>query len=257
MVNEATINKLVEMRLTPLADAYRTQLNDHASVNLTFEERFGMLVDAEYNSRKTNALKRLIHNASFDQPDACIADINYTSGRKLDREVITSLAGCRYIADTRNIIIAGATGSGKTYLACAFGMEACKQFYKTQYVRLPDLLIEIDSARQDPVSYKNVLKKYTKPTLLIIDEWLLMKLPQEKQEDIFEILNRRYHKKSTIFCSQYKLEGWYQQLGGADAPLTDSILDRISHDSYVINIVPVDPSNDVSMREFYGLHETQ
>ena len=79
----------------------------------------------------------------------------------------------------------------------------------------------------------------------------------EAATGIFEILNRRYHKKSTIFCSQYKLEGWYQQLGGADAPLTDSILDRISHDSYVINIVPVDPSNDVSMREFYGLHETQ
>jgi len=256
MLSEVTINKLVEMHLTPLAHAYRMQLSDPNSVNLGFEERFGMLVDIEYNSRKTNKLKRLIHDAALDQPEANIADINYEAGRKLNKELINRLATCNYITDTRNIIIAGATGSGKTYLACAFGMEACKQFYKTQYVRLPDLLIEIESVRQNPNAYKKVIKKYAKPALLIIDEWLLMKLPQEQQAGIFEILSSRYRKRSTIFCSQYKLEGWYLQLG-ADAPLTDSILDRVSHNSYVINIEPLDPSKDVSMREFYGLHEAQ
>lgn len=118
--------------------------------------------------------------------------------------------------------------------------------------RLPDLLIELSDARRND-SYDKVLKKYTKPALLIIDEWLLLPLNREQQPDIFEILTRRYHKRSTIFCSQYREEGWYQQLGGNDAPLTDGILDRIVHDAYRIEIEPIDPSKDISMREIYGL----
>ena len=252
MSNESTINKLVEMHMTPMANAFRVQLSDPNIGRLSFEERFTLIVDAEYNSRKTNRLKRLIHNAGFDQPEAYIGDMNYTSGRKLDRDLIGRLAGCEYIADTRNIFITGATGCGKTYLACALGMEACKQYYQTLYVRLPDLLIELSDARRND-SYDKKIKKYTKPALLIIDEWLLLPLNREQQPDIFEILTRRYHKRSTIFCSQYREEGWYQQLGGNDAPLTDGILDRIVHDAYRIEIEPIDPSKDISMREIYGL----
>lgn len=254
MSNESTINKLVEMRMTPMADAFRAQLRDPSIREISFEDRFALMVDAEYNSRKTNRLKRLIMDASFDQPEAYIGDINYVSGRKLDRDLIGRLAGCGYITDNRNIFITGATGCGKTYLACALGMEACKQYYKTLYVRLPDLLIELAEARRND-TYEKAIKKYSKPALLIIDEWLLLPLTQEQQPDIFEILSKRYHRKSTIFCSQYKEEGWYQQLGGSDAPLTDGILDRIVHDAYRIDIEPVDPTKDISMREVYGLHK--
>ena len=116
---------------------------------IPFEDRFGMLVDIEYSNRKSNSLKRLIRNAGFDQPEAYIGDINYTSGRKLNRSLIERLATCEYITEHRNLFITGATGSGKTYLACAFGMEACKQRYKTKYVRLPDLLLELELARND------------------------------------------------------------------------------------------------------------
>ncbi len=169
MTTQSTIDKLIEMRLTSMSDAFRTQMEDPRMKGIPFEDRFGMLVDIEYSNRKSNSLKRLIRNAGFDQPEAYIGDINYTSRRKLNRSLIERLATCEYITEHRNLFITGATGSGKTYLACAFGMEACKQRYKTKYVRLPDLLLELELARNDG-TYKKVQAKYANPILLIIDE---------------------------------------------------------------------------------------
>lgn len=255
MTNQVTIDKLIEMRFTSMADAFRIQEDDPSVKNLSFDERFGLLVDVEYTSRKSNRLKRLIKVAGFDQPDAHIAAIDYHSGRKLNKDLIQRLAKCDYISEYRNIFITGATGSGKTYMACAFGLEACKHFYKTKYVRLPDLLIDLEMARSDGTFLK-VLSKYTNPTLLIIDEWLLLKANETDQKNIFELLQRRRKKSSTIFCSQFAQQGWYEQLGGDSSPLADAILDRIVHDAYVINIVSSDPSKDISMREIYGLDKS-
>jgi len=252
MINQSTIDKLIEMRLTAMADALRIQLNDTKMKELSFEERFGIIIDIEYCSRKNNRLKRLIRNSEFDQPDASIMAIDYTSGRKLNKDLIKRLAFCEYITEHRNLFITGATGSGKTYMACAFGMEACKQYYNTKYIRLPDLLIDLEMARNEG-AYKRIMTKYANPILLIIDEWLLLKPNETEQKDIFELLHRRRKKSSTIFCSQYREDGWYEQLGGSDSPLADAILDRIVHDSYKINIENVDSSKDISMREIYGL----
>ena len=252
MTNQSTIDKLIEMRLTSMADAFRSQLDDPKLRDVPFDDRFGMLVDIEFSSRKNNRLKRLIRNAAFDQTDASIMDINYTSGRKLNRELIKRLATCEYIAEHRNLFITGATGCGKTYMACAFGMEACKQYFNTRYVRLPDLLIDLEMARSDG-SYKKMMAKYANPVLLILDEWLLLRPTETEQRDIFELLHRRRKKSSTIFCSQYEYSDWYEQLGGDDSPLADAIIDRIAHDSYIINITSIDPQNDKSMREVYGL----
>lgn len=190
MTNQSTIDKLIEMRLTAMADAFRSQLDDQKFKEIPFEDQFGMLVDIEYSSRKNNRLKRLIRNAGFDQPEANIMDINYTSGRKLNKELIRRLATCEYISEHRNLFITGATGCGKTYMACAFGMEACKQYYNTKYVRLPDLLIDLEMARTDG-NYKKVMAKYANPVVLILDEWLLLKPTESEQRDIFELLHRR------------------------------------------------------------------
>lgn len=252
MTIQSTIDKLIEMRLTAMSTAFIHQKGDPRFKDIPFEDRFGMLVDIEYNNRKSNSLTRLIRNAGFDQPDAAIADINYVAGRKLNRALIERLASCEYITEHRNLFITGATGSGKTYLACAFGMEACKQRYKTRYIRLPDLLLELEMARNEGI-YKKVQAKYANPVLLIIDEWLLLKPTETEQHDILELLHRRRKKSSTIFCSQYDPSGWYDQLGGDDSPLAEAILDRIKHDAYKINIVPTDPSSYRSMREVYGL----
>ena len=155
MTNQSTIDKLIEMRLTSMADAFRNQLDEPKFKEIPFEDRFGMLIDIEYNNR----LKRLIKNAGFDQPEACIMDINYTSGRKLIKELVNRLATCEYISEHRNLFITGATGCGKTYMACAFGMEACKQYYNTKYVRLPDMLIDLEIARTEG-NYRKVMAKY-------------------------------------------------------------------------------------------------
>lgn len=252
MTNQSTIDKLIEMRLTAMSDAFLNQTNDPKMKEISFEDRFAMLVDIEYSNRKGNSLKRLIRNAAFDQPEAYIEGINYTSGRKLNRDLIRRLASCEYITEHHDLFITGATGSGKTYMACAFGMEACKQRYKTRYVRLPDLLLELEMSRNDG-TYKKVQAKYANPVLLIIDEWLLLKPTEPEQHDILELLHRRRRKSSTIFCSQYDPSGSYDQLGGDESPLAEAILDRIKHDAYKINIIPTDPTNYRSMREVYGL----
>lgn len=256
MTNEATINKLIEMHMTPMADAFRNQLKDNIMKDIPFEDRFGMMVDIEYTTRKSNRLKKLIKDAGMEQPDASIAAIDYQSGRKLNKALITRLASCEYITECRNIFLTGATGSGKTYMACAFGMEACKQYYTVKYVRLPDMLLELQAAREEG-NFPSVLKKYTKPTLLIIDEWLLMKLSEAEARNLFELIHKRRKKSSTIFCSQFEEKDWHSQICNGENTLADAIMDRICYDSYKINIEYIDKTQDRSMREVYGLDPAQ
>ena len=137
-------------------------------------------------------------------------------------------------------------------MAYAFGLEACKQHFNTKYVRLPDLLLELDVA-QNEGTYKKIQARCANPILLIIDEWFLLKPTETEQHDILELLHRRRKKSFTIFYSQYDPSGCYDQLGGNDSPLVEAILDRIKHDAYKINIMPTYPTNYKSMREVYGL----
>lgn len=178
--------------------------------------------------------------------------IVYGHNRKLNRTLIERLATCEYITEYRNIFITGATGSGKTYMACAFGMEVCKHYYSVRYVRMPDLLIDLKSAKDDG-RFADVLKRYINPSLLIPDEWLILKLSDDDAPNLLELIHKRRKHSSTIFCSQFREEGWYNKLGGRDSPLSDAIMDRISYDSYKVAIESVDPDKDISMREVYGL----
>ena len=245
MLTNTTAEKLCEMNLRVMAEKFKEQLVNPDIADFSFEDRFGLIVDAEFANRKTKRLTRLIKSAGYAYSNACLEDVEYHADRKLDKSAITRLGTCNYIKEHHNIIILGATGSGKTYLANAFGIAANRDFMSAKYIRLPELLTELAMARAEG-SYRKVLKQYRHVNLLILDEWLLYPVKENEARDLLEVAEARYKKGSTIYCSQFDVAGWHQKLG--DATMADAICDRIVHDSYTIIIGGAD-----SMRKRKGI----
>jgi DNA replication protein DnaC len=231
MLTENTISKLYEMRLNGMAQTFREQMTDMVYTGMLFEERFGLLVDSEWSRRRNNRLTLLIKKAEYVHPLACIEDINYAPSRHLDKGQIARLSLCNYIQDSNNVIILGATGTGKSYLSCALGIAANRNFYSSRYIRLPDLFAELAIARGEG-NFLKLIKEYKKVKLLIIDEWLLLPLTTTETRDLLEIVEARSGRGSTIFCSQFEVNGWYQKIG--DETIADAICDRIIHNAYTI-----------------------
>ena len=174
-------------------------------------------------------------------------NIEYHADRCLDKTMIARLATCAYITEAHNVILMGATGTGKTYLACALGMAAVRNFMKVRYVRLPELFTELAIARGDG-SFPKVIQQYKRPALLILDEWLLYGLKETEARDLLEIIEARHKVASTIFCSQFSVRGWQDKIG--DPILADAICDRIVHDSYTLLV-----EGKESMRKRKGIPE--
>ena len=248
MLTNETVSKLHELRLNTMAQLFKEQMDDprYSGRDLSFEDRFGILVDAEWAARLSNRLKRLIRSAGYPIQGACVEDIEYLPERKLDKELILRLATCTYIQRAQNVILLGATGVGKTYLACALGIAASRNYYNVRYVRLPDMLVELAEARVTN-SYREYMKKLKKVTLLVLDEWLIYPLKENEARDVLELVEARSKTASTIFCSQVDVPGWHENLH--DLTLADAICDRIVHNSHRIEI------HGESMRKRKGLDE--
>lgn len=252
MLDYNTAAKLREMKMSVMATAFRRQLDDSTFNEMSFEERIGLMVDTEWTARRNNRLARLVRNAGFSIPEACLEDVEYHPDRELDKNLIDRLGTCNYVDERHNIIIMGASGGGKSYLANAFGVTAARNFHPVRYIRLPDLLGELALARAEG-TYRKVIKVYKQIKLLILDEWLLFPLQDVEARDLLEIAEARYKKASTIFCSQFDVGGWHQKIG--EATLADAICDRIVHDSYRIVIAEHNREDSLSMRQRKGLAE--
>jgi len=233
MLSEQTMEKLKEMRLPKMAETFRKMTEKEEYSSLTFEEKVGMMVDTEWTNRRNNRLIRLAHMAKLAIPEACVENIRYDTDRKINKNLVLNLSFCSYIKKSRNVIIQGATGTGKSYLACALGHSAISNFYTVKYIRLPDLFNELDEARMER-KYKQVIDSYKKVSLLIIDEWLTLPLRIEDAREILQIIDARYNKASTIFCTQFEVEGWYEKIG--EPICADAICDRIVNNAYSIRL---------------------
>ena len=246
MLNNATINQLKDLRLSVMADSFKEQSEKKNITSLSFEERFGLLVEAEWFHRRNNRTARLIRKAGF-RFNAEVEDIDYTNKKGISKGEIMKLSLGSYIKKAQNIFFCGPTGVGKTYLACALGRSACLQGIQVLYIRLPDFFNSVFA--DIPQGRLSLFRdKYSKAPLLILDDWGLKKFSFEETAELSNLFERRYNRVSTIISSQVPFAAWHELF--PDPTQADSILDRIVHNAYDYNITGESMRKTIGKRGF-------
>jgi DNA replication protein DnaC len=232
MMTHPTREKLVEMRLLGMVKALDEQANTPDMTELTFEERLALLVDREHLLREERRTARSLQRAKL-KLHACIEDVDYRHPRGLDKKVVIELATCRWIHAKRNLIITGATGLGKTWLACALANKACREGFSTLYARVPRLVQEMASARADG-TYLKLLSRIERIDMLVLDDWALTPLDAQAQQDLLEVVDDRAGQRATLVTSQLPISKWHDMIG--DPTVADALLDRIVGSATKINL---------------------
>lgn len=226
-------NRLRTLRLTGMADALTQQQEQPDTYDsLSFPERLSLLVNQEDTERNNKRLARLLRSARFKLA-ARMENIDYEHPRGLNKSQAATLASGDWLGKHRNLLMTGPCGSGKSYLACALGHNACLQGYSVRYYRLSRLLDELTIAHGDG-SYSKRLLQLEKTDLLILDDWGLEPLTQQQRNDLLEIMDDRHEKSSTLVASQLPTTEWHSSIG--DATLADAILDRLMHNAHRLNL---------------------
>jgi DNA replication protein DnaC len=228
-----TLHQLRELKLGGMASALEQQLQQTDTFEgLPFVERLSLLLDQEHLLRENRKQTRLIKQARF-RVSATVQEIDYQHKRNLQRDVIARLASCDWINRKQNLLVTGPCGSGKTYIACALGHNACLREHSVRYYRLSRLLQELTQAKADG-SYTRLLKQLSRTSVILLDDWGLEPLQPAHRHDLLEILDDRHDSSSTVVISQLPLDQWYVSIG--DNTLADAILDRLMHNAHKLEL---------------------
>jgi DNA replication protein DnaC len=232
MLNQPTIEKLQTMKLYGMAEAFREQIDTAGSSQLTFDERFGLLVDRQWTWKEGRALTRRLQLAKFKE-HGVIEDIDYQHPRGLDRKLMRTLATSEWVRLHHNILLTGPTGIGKSWLGCALAHKACRDGFFALHKRITELFRELAVARADG-SFGQFLMKLARIDVLVLDDFAMAPLKEPERRDFLEICDDRYQRRSTILTSQVPVKHWHEQVG--DPTLADSIMDRLIHNAYRIEL---------------------
>jgi len=232
MLNQPTMEKLHAMKLYGLADAFRTQLETTDSHQLSFEERFALLVDQQWQWKQNRALSRRLRAAKLKER-AVIEDVNYHHPRRLDRKLLRTLASSDWVRRKLNIVFNGPTGIGKTWLACALAQKACRDGFSVLHKKTSELFRELAIAHADG-SLGRMLLRLAQIDVLLLDDFAMAPLKDSERRDFLEVCDDRYQRRSMILTSQMPVAHWHQQIG--DPTIADSILDRLLHNSYRLEL---------------------
>lgn len=233
MLNQPTIDKLCAMRLRGMAEALQQQLQEPEIHQLSFEERFGLLIDRQWDWRQNRALERRLRNGRL-QGTACVEDIDYRTPRGLDRAVMRSLTQqSAWVEAHQNLFLLGPTGIGKTWLARAIAQKACRDGYSALFLKAAELFRDLAMARADG-SHSKRLYHLGRVDVLIVDDFCMAPMTEAERRDFLEICDARYQARSILLTSQLPVSSWHAQIG--DPTIADSTLDRLVHNAHRIEL---------------------
>jgi len=232
MLNQQTLDKLHTMKLHGLADAFRAQLETTETGQLSFEERFALLVDQQWLWKENRALARRLRAAHLKELGV-IEDVDYQHARGLDRKLVRTLSSSDWVRQHQSVLLLGPTGIGKSWLACALAQKACRDGFSVLHKRTSELFRELAVAHADG-SIGRLLLRLSRIDVLLLDDFAMAPLKDAERRDFLEICDDRYQRRSLILTSQMPVAHWHEQIG--DPTIADSILDRLIHNAYRIEL---------------------
>jgi DNA replication protein DnaC len=233
MLTEPTIEKLQMLKLPAFIAAWKEQQADPTMGELSFDERLALLVEAEMLHRDNSRLTRLLRDAKLRFPNACVEDVDSGPGRGLERAVVRQLATCGWVRQHHSLIVSGPTGTGKTYVGCAFTQQACRMGFRGLYKRVTRLFEELTLARADG-SYGRLLDRLAKVDVLVLDDWGLAPVSPTSRQDLLEVIDDRCGQRSTVLLSQLPVRLWHDHIG--DPTMADAICDRLLQSAHRIEL---------------------